>query len=391
MNASTAADGAPMVTQPHNPRVLIFSQRKIFEKELFRCPLYEFEDTICEIDSAEILAPAGDPLDIRHGIARRVAFHAPIALNPGVQRSKLRAHYDVFFAICGAPGDLLMVNTVSNWRDVCKTSVCLVDEIWVKQMVDYRHFLRLLAKFDFVFLYYSQSIKALSERIERNCVFLPPGVDALLFCPYPEPPKRVVDVYSIGRRSEITHQNLLRMVAETGLFYLYDSIGGNQAINSKEHRALLANIAKRSRYYIVNPGLFDRPDRRGNQIEIGNRYFEGAAAGAIMLGERPDNEEFEKLFNWTDAVIRLPYDSTSVDTIIRELDGQPDRQDRICRTNVVQALTRHDWAYRWEAVLKTIGLEPMPGLLQRKERLGNLAKALLQTHVVTGEDATASI
>jgi len=167
------------------------------------------------------------------------------------------------------------------------------------------------------------------------------------------------------------------MVAENGIFYLHDSIAGDQAINLMEHRALLANVAKRSRYFIVNPGLIDRPDKRGDQIEIGNRYFEGAAAGTIMVGERPQNTEFERLFDWPDAVIHLPYDSIKIETVIDELDRDPEKQDRIRRTNVVQALTRHDWAYRWEAVLKTVGLEPMPQLLERKERLKRLADAVM--------------
>ena len=244
--------------------------------------------------------------------------------------------------------------------------------------VKHRHFLRILAKFDVVMLYYSQTVKPLSEQIGRRCVFLPPGVDAILFCPYPNPPKRVIDVCSMGRRSEITHQRLLRMARESGLFYLHDSIGGGQAINSKEHRALFANVAKRSRYFIVNPGKIDEPDKRGNQIEISNRYFEGAASGAIMVGERPKNEEFERLFDWPEAVTQLPYNSCDIDMVIKDLDGDPERQDRIRRTSVVQALMRHDWVYRWEAVLKTVGLEPMQGVLERKERLRKLAEVVLQ-------------
>jgi len=317
-----------------------------------------------------------DPSTLRHGLARRVAFHAPVALNPGLPKTAIKADYDLFFAICGAPGDLLMLNALSNWRDVCKTSICLFDELWVRDMAEYKYFLPILKKFDIVMLYYSQSVKTLSDRIDRPCVFLPPGVDTILFCPYPELPKRVVDVYSIGRRSESTHRALIRMASEKGMFYLYDTIAGGQAINSREHRALLAHVAKRSRYFIVNPGLFDRPDKRGNQMEIGNRYFEGAASGATMLGERPDNEEFERLFDWPGAVSHLSYHANDVGTVIDELDLQADRLEEMRRTNVVQALMRHDWVYRWEAVLKTAGLEPMPGLLERKDRLGNLAKCV---------------
>jgi hypothetical protein len=42
--------------------------------------------------------------------------------------------------------------------------------------------------------------------------------------------------------------------------------------------------------------------------------------------------------------------------------------------NVVQALARHDWAYRWEKILENVGLGPMPELLERKERLAKFAE-----------------
>src|SRR5262245_37059166 len=243
-------------------------------------------------------------------------------------------------------------------------------------MFKHRHFLRILATFDIVLLYYSQTVKPLSEQIGRRCVFLPPGIDTILFCPYPKPPKRVIDVCSIGRKSEITHHKLLKMVRENGLFYLYDSIGGSHAINSKEHRQLFANVAKRSRYFIVNPGKIDEPEIRGNQIETSNRYFEGAASGAIMVGERPHNEEFGSLFDWPEAVTQLPYNSCEIDMVVKELDQDPERQDRIRRTSVVQALMRHDWVYRWEAILKIVGLEPMQGVSKRKRHLRNLAEVV---------------
>jgi Glycosyl transferases group 1 len=377
-----------MVTQPQKPRVLIFSQRNIFSKVMFRCPHFEFENIISQIDSAELLAPKADPSLLRHAIAKRILYHTPIAPNPGIQRIRIKEQYDLFLAVCGVPTDLLMVNAVSNWRDACKISVCLIDEFWANQIASFRYFLRILEKFDVVMLYYSQTVKPLSERIRSKCAFLPPGIDTLLFCPYPEPPKRVVDVYSIGRRAEITHQKLLRMAAEDGLFYLHDSIAGNMAIDSAEHRALFANVAKRSRYFIVNPGLIDRPDVRGDQIEISNRYYEGAASGAILVGERPDNGLFEKLFDWPDALIHLPYNSSGIDTIMNELDKQPKRQERMRRTNVAQALLRHDWVYRWEAILRAAGLEPMPALLQRKEHLRNLAEAVLQNETAPTHDAS---
>jgi hypothetical protein len=225
-------------------------------------------------------------------------------------------------------------------------------------------------------LYYSQSVDALNDAIGDRCQFLAPGVDALLFRPYPANLKRVVDIYSIGRRSDATHQALLKLAKEKGFFYLHDSVVGNHAFNATEHRLLFANIAKRSRYFIVNPALIDQQKIRGNQSEMGNRYFEGAAAGAIMIGERPTNKEFEKMFDWPDAVLNLSYGSVEIGKIIEEVESKPRWETTMRRNNIVQSLLRHDWAYRWEAVLRAAELNPLQGLVDRKSRLECLAKEI---------------
>jgi Glycosyl transferases group 1 len=362
-----------MATQSGRPRTLILSLRNIFGPTLNRCAHYEFEDLICEIDSAELWAPELNPFGRRSSFATRVAYHAPVILNPGLSRLPITGPYDLFFTICAFPHDLIMFNAIGDLKDICKTSICLLDELWIKEMTKNRHFLSILSKFDAVLLYQTQGVKKLSERIGRRCLYFPPAVDSILFCPYPDRPERSIDVYSIGRRSSMTHQKLLDMARRNDFFYLYDSIRGHQAINWKEHRALFANVAKRSRYFIVNPAKIDDPHETGQQSEFGYRYFDGAAAGAIMIGERPSNEIFAELFDWPDAVIRLPWDSSQIDDLIKELDWDPDRQEEIRRTNVVQALLRHDWVYRWETILEIAGLEPMQATLQRKDRLRKLA------------------
>ncbi len=331
----------------------------------------------------DLLAPEFTPSGLRYSLAKRAAYLLPFAPNPGIKKIEGKRRYDVFLAICGQPSDLITANAAFDWKKSCRVSVCLIDEFWVKEINACRHLLHLLDKFDVVALYYRQSVEPISRRIKSRCIFIPPGVDAIRFSPYPSPPERVVDVYSIGRRSEATHQKLLRMAAEDGLFYVHDSIAGGEAIESAQHRALFANVAKRSRYFIVNPGLIDRPDIRGEQIEIGNRYFEGAASGTIMLGERPKTETFIQLFDWPGALIDLPYDSTRIDVIINDLDSQPKRVENIRRTNVSQALLRHDWVYRWESILRTIGLDPMPELFARKERLQQLAGLISEQEIQT--------
>ena len=210
--------------------------------------------------------------------------------------------------MCLSPNDLLIMESVEGWKYRCKTSICWLNEIWVSELRKYRCFVKTLNKFDKVIVNVSQSVDAINEVIGEKCVYLPLGIDAMQFCPYPEPSPRLIDVYSIGRRSEATHRALLRMVRENNLFYVYDTIDGDRVIDPVEHRLLFANMAKRSKYFIVNPSKIDSPDETKGQSEFGPRYFEGAASGAIMIGEYPRNEEFGRNFDWPDSVIIFPMD-----------------------------------------------------------------------------------
>ena len=121
-----------------------------------------------------------------------------------------------------------------------------------------------------------------------------------------------------------------------------------------------------------------RPDIRGDQIEIGYRYFDGVAAGAINVGERPNNEVFAQLFDWPDPMIDFPYNSPDFDKVIGALEKDPEKIERMRRTNVRQALLRHDWVYRWEMILKALDLEPLPHIVERKARLNSLADLVVQ-------------
>jgi hypothetical protein len=354
-------------------RVLVFSQRNLTSIQPFVCPHVEFEDVIAQIDDVDILAPRFNPNTRRQRIAKQIAYHSHLKLNPGIEPASIEGKYDLFLAICSNPTDLLRVHAAGHWRSKCRKAVCLIDEMWAKQIGHYKNYIRMLTEFDLVVLYYSMSIEPLNQRIGNKGLFIPPGVDTLRFCPWPDPPERSIDVYSMGRRSAVSHHALLNMAKEEDIFYVHDSTSADRVLDPAEHRVLFANFLKRSRYFIVNPGLIDQPTIRGNQIEVGNRYFEGAAGGAIMIGVRPDNDVFEKLFNWPEPMINLAWDSSTIADVIRECDKDPEYQETIRRRNVEQALLQHDWMYRWETVLNAVGMELLPKAQARKQQLQALA------------------
>src|SRR5579871_3432865 len=96
-----------------------------------------------------------------------------------------------------------------------------------------------------------------------------------------------------------------------------------------------------------------------------------------MLGEAPDNTEFARMFDWPDPVMHVPYNSADLDTTIRAIEKQPAIQDQMRRNNVRNSLLRHDWVYRWETILQTAGLQPLPPVAERKEKLRSLAGLVL--------------
>jgi hypothetical protein len=93
-----------------------------------------------------------------------------------------------------------------------------------------------------------------------------------------------------------------------------------------------------------------------------------------MIGQAPDCEAFRQLFDWRDAVIPVGANGSDVAHIIEELNGQEERLCETSRRNGVEALLRHDWAYRWKEILAVAGLKPVPELEARIERLQQLAE-----------------
>jgi hypothetical protein len=196
------------------------------------------------------------------------------------------------------------------------------------------------------------------------------------FTPYPEPPARVIDVLSIGRRSEPMHQALLELTAARGLFYLHDTIPGSlvRPTNPAQHRDMLANSAKRSRYFVTYPAKFGAGENQG-QSEVGARYFEGLAAGAVLLGQTPSAPAFRDDLPWPDAVIDARPDGSDLAEVLSALEDRPDEVRRLGVRNAVHALRHHDWSHRWRSLLRLAGVDPRPALEERLRTLGALADA----------------
>jgi hypothetical protein len=173
------------------------------------------------------------------------------------------------------------------------------------------------------------------------------------------------------------HRALLRLAAERRLFYVHDTIPGPlvRPTEPAEHREMLAASAKRSRVFVAYPAKFGDAENHG-QLEVGARYFEGAAAGAVLLGQAPTAPAFRADFPWRDAVIEARPDGSDVAEVLADLEARPGAVERISAVNAVAALRRHDWGHRWQSILRIAGVTPRPALADRLRSLERLADAV---------------
>jgi hypothetical protein len=232
-----------------------------------------------------------------------------------------------------------------------------------------------LRQFDHVFVGMSGSVAPLSQAIGRRCHFLPGAVDTVRFNPHSNPAARVIDVFSMGRRSEGIHQVLHRMAAGNEIFYLHDTFAAAEAqvYEPRQHREVLAGLSRRSRYFVVAAAKMDLRGETQGQIEIGYRYYEGAAAGGVMIGQAPDCASFREMFDWPDAVVEIQRDGSDVADVLRRLGSDPHRLREISRRNVVEALLRHDWLHRWQQIFQVAGIQRSAGMAARQAHLQELA------------------
>ncbi len=369
-------------------KVLQLSQRQISKLVAF-CVGYEFEDIVARVtDTHRIEVTDFEAIEFSrraYKLARMLSRSPGLArrLSPYPRNSiLLEQDTELFFPIFSHTYELYALATLPNWRQRSKHAACFITEVWSDMLPDY--LLELLAGFDHIFLGCHHSVQEVGRRTGRPCTYLPLGVDVPSFAPGSPDDERPIKLSYIGRRSDVTHRALLSCADEQGWFYYYDTVaatGGNQknrtfqVDNPVEHRHLLATVLKRSEFFVANRSFVNRPEFTAGRDEISPRFYEGAAAGAVMLGEPPRSEEFTRQFDWPDAVIHLPFDSPDVGRIIRDLSADPDRMRRARYNNVHQAARRHDWLYRIQVVFDTLGLPYTDKMKARGEELSRIAAA----------------
>jgi hypothetical protein len=369
----------PAPTHSKPARILVASMRN-FNDDASSCSLYEFEDCIKDLADTDIFAPVSDYTSLRklYRTIKYISRSDTLAakLTPYPTEFVIDQEYDLLLVVVNAAWDLHTISLIQKWREKCRYTACYVAEIFEPDLKDWRMMQEPFRNFDHIFVSNQYCSMHLGQIIDRPVTHLPFGLDTLKFCPYPNPPQRSIDVCSFGRRAPHIHDQLFKHAQNSNFFYYYDTTKklSLKIDNPTEHRMKFTSLLKRSRYTINYFAKFDEVDIIGRSQEMGPRFFEGAAAGTVMIGMAPAGKTFNEYFDWEDVVIEIDPKNGNIMEVIADLEAQPTRLAQISRNNIVNCLLKHDWVYRWQKMLAVFNLEPHPAVFDREQQLKQLAQ-----------------
>jgi len=334
---------------------------------------------IASVSRADLLCPDDESVQSRK-IARLVKYlrgsdllASRLARFP--TQDTLDEAHDLIIVIADNPWQLHALERVRGWREHPARRVCYLAELWPPALKSWRLMREPFALYDHLFIGTTSPVIPLQQLTGVPCSFLPVGVDTDVFTPHPYSPRRCIDVNYIGRREPGIHSSLLRGAAQDDYFYFFDTIRVQDIYvdDYKQHRTMYSNVLKRSATAIAVPAKSTNPGETGGSSEISGRLFEFSAAGAAILGRRPRTEAFDRLFGWEDAVIDLPDDATRTARRVNELLHEESALFAVQQRNIVNALRKHDWVYRWQQILAAVELAPEDRARQRVAALARRA------------------
>ncbi len=339
--------------------------------------LHEAEDVLVEHSDAE-LRPLRNHARRPGFRARRVigwtarfALRRPILLPATSLRQRHPAGHVVLLA--HSLRDLGLLEQLRDVRRQARTVSVWVPELWPTAMTSPTLPYEPYALIDHLFIGVgdvAEQCRSLAPNADVHVV--PPATDVVRFAPDEPGGTRQIAVLGIGRRDPVQHEQLRRWSLRTDKLYVYDTLV-QEAVDWRQHRESLAHWYRHSHVSVCNYAKHDMPDIVGEIRLPPFRFYEGMAAGTLLLGMAPDEARQKDLIGRS-IVDPLIDDLTS--TLNPVVDADPLRPDLTKTRNdhVATASAGHDWGHRWAEILGVLGESVPERLAGRLERLSSKAR-----------------
>lgn len=169
--------------------------------------------------------------------------------------------------------------------------------------------------------------------------------------------EKIIDFSSYGRRYPVLHEVVKEFCEKKGLYYDYTTHDGRHPVaDSLELYKQYSWHLNHSLFTFSWPVELTNPTRAGHLHPITCRWFEAMAAGAIILGKKPANDQFEYWLD-DDLVIDLDLTATKPD-LLYKLDELWHNREQLYEHAQKRRIIKENkifWNERVKSILNIIG------------------------------------
>jgi Glycosyl transferases group 1 len=266
--------------------------------------LRDFEEEIIRITSGDrVVMPRRQlPKFIKHRIGHGTRYGSLRNLVPKIE-CDLKA--DVLWVILMSPENFPL-DLFKNWdRHVGVKVLYIFDTLSEAQLPAIRRVLR-SAKWDLAITSFHGAVPFLEEQTQTKWHAVAQGVKLDRFTPV-SIEEKFISFSAYGRRLDNIHQSIKEYCWQTDKYYEYTTATGLQPqLDPRENYRQYAWHLSHSFFTFGWPVELTNPQRVRLFSPITCRWFEAAASGTVILGQPPQDPEFEKIFG-SDLVIPIDY------------------------------------------------------------------------------------
>jgi hypothetical protein len=349
---------------------------------------YELEDLLVRMTDGTVIAPRNSGTfrlarsiprvgkGIGWAVGRTLGRYEPFRVSDEVSGER------ILFIMGMGSRSLRLLNAIPDWRRNFDLVVGFVLDAFEPFPME------VASNLDHLFMIIPDLVDGLKRHLNIPVTFLPLACNVLELGSART--QRSIDVLAYGRQWEAYAEELDRHFLSPVNPHLYlTTFSHPRALDTQHQRKQFWSVLSRTRISLAFVPDSSQTRFQGLPV-ITARWYEGLAAGCVMVGRRPNNPMFEKLFNWTDAAIELPNVPTEAPEMIEALLAQPERLERAHLRNHLMMLRRLDARLTFETLCKAMGLELPAGATRELERLHEHADRLQNTAVEFGVAAEPS-
>jgi hypothetical protein len=214
---------------------------------------------------------------------------------------------DVLWVILMGPENFPL-DLFKNWDQHVGVKILYIFDTFEGQLPSIRRVLH-STKWDLAITSFHGALPFLEEQTQHKWYVVPQGVKLDRFKPVVKEEK-LINFSAYGRRLQKVHNSIKEYCLQTNKYYEYTTTTGLQPqLDPCENYRQYAWHLTHSFFTFSWPVELTNPKRVLTFSPITCRWFEAAASGTVILGQAPNNPEFEKIFG-SDLIIPIDYTNT---------------------------------------------------------------------------------